>query len=1185
MSEPVDLTRWNRAGLSSFRYVDGNAVEYLELLRQKLAVQFADPDSGLCEWLNPSELVPENELEDESETLVERQQRLSRRQQRILETYHQDRRDWAWEISRTFARSCHILTEYANAYANEGFLNTATQWEHVRRLVEMLDYHPAPPASAYTWLSFTATEGKSGAILKGFQVKNSPATGGDKVIFETLEDFNIDASLNALRPQGWDVSEEAFVSGGESEEQLYSYVSLRPAIDLQGVGPVYAAKLDSLVGSDGFRIRDFQSLNPDSSGTDINVTKLWEARAKADFLVNFSPEGNWSTIDGWLLPEIVNTSAESLVGLSGNSLELATQLKMDIELVEVCLDHDVFTATYFSELFSLRPDITEWIETRWIKPSKPEVVAEAFAMIMDETNDLAEAVSIDRVEETGEDNEVLVIDLLPDTLQFKWMDWQKGNTALYYASRWRKKCWINGDDVIRTKEAHGLSKNAIVCWKLGALWKFARVIEADKRNLRLELTGPLPGPDTELQEAVSITTQTMGADLEAVGMFVGDAPAIIDLAFGDSVGPAVPEVGTPFTINPPAPGSLPDPLAPPGGLSFGSFLFPTPMLPMDLVKVAVDLMLSMGVMVIPSTGEIVFKSLDAIAMPSAADMVNLLDIIENLTWDAGIDTPTEKEIAVQAMLDSLPEPPTEDPDIQFQEILAEIEADNPLIAVNKNAVVKAVVDSSIPTYVVEEPIGKIRTGDWIIGEFTDGARALKVDQVQQLASVEQDDSFSLSFDNLHGNPGDLLQVYADYRGRLVPENASFNETGIDSDEIMLESMPESLKVCRYVLLTATGKEPVLAKIIKIVGNSLITDPPITGFSKGELVIDANIALVGHGESKPEKIIGSGDATQSHQVFTLEVDEVSFVPDATMSAGVAAALDVIVDGRVWEQVSTLKDSIADDHHYAVRMTEAGHVKLLFGDGKYGRRLPSGKNNVRARYRVGSGIVGNLVAGSLEKPVNPHPLVESVKQWQPAAGGGDMESLTSLRENAPPSLLALERAVSLSDFAHLSTSQSGIWQARAYNEVLHGGRIEIVKVIIVPAGGVKADETKKELTRFLQQHSLPGVQVLVGDFISRLFDLTVTIRVDSDAYILSEIEDAVEIALIDHFTLSRRKLGEQLYLSEIYKIVEAVEGVENSICVLDESEQLKVIKAENLSTVIYLDTDADSNLLVNAEAYQP
>jgi len=127
MSTGTDLTRWNRAGLSRFRYVDGNAVTFLELLRAELASRFPG-------WQEVKAL-PSTETEGE-------------RQERMLEQYHAPRRDWAWEIARVLARASHVLTEHLDVYANEGFLGTATQWDSVRRLVEMIDYHPAPPASA-----------------------------------------------------------------------------------------------------------------------------------------------------------------------------------------------------------------------------------------------------------------------------------------------------------------------------------------------------------------------------------------------------------------------------------------------------------------------------------------------------------------------------------------------------------------------------------------------------------------------------------------------------------------------------------------------------------------------------------------------------------------------------------------------------------------------------------------------------------------------------------------------------------------------------------------------------------------------------------------------------------------------------------------------------------------------------
>src|SRR2546422_859248 len=174
MTAHTDLTRWNRAGLSRFRYVDGNAPAFLEMLRDALARRFGGNADAVWQILHA---VPETED-------------LRQRLRRVEGQYGAERRDMGWEIARLFARACHILTGHLDAYANEGFLGTATQWDHVRRLVEMLDYHPAAPASAFTSLALVAKPRTRELVAKGLQMKHSPASG-PAVTFETLEDVTV----------------------------------------------------------------------------------------------------------------------------------------------------------------------------------------------------------------------------------------------------------------------------------------------------------------------------------------------------------------------------------------------------------------------------------------------------------------------------------------------------------------------------------------------------------------------------------------------------------------------------------------------------------------------------------------------------------------------------------------------------------------------------------------------------------------------------------------------------------------------------------------------------------------------------------------------------------------------------------------------------------------------------------
>ena len=192
-----DLTRWNRAGLNQFRYIDGNAISYLETLRLELLEQFnATPHH---QWSELTTRLPE--LPDED---------MQQRNQRLSSQYYDERRDYAWEILRSFSRSAHILGEYINAYANEAYLPTATEWDNVRKLVAMLDYRPSPPASAATYIALLLKKGQSGIIETGFSVKNKPGRGESTLIFETRQNLQGSASINLLHLHQWNSNDAVF---------------------------------------------------------------------------------------------------------------------------------------------------------------------------------------------------------------------------------------------------------------------------------------------------------------------------------------------------------------------------------------------------------------------------------------------------------------------------------------------------------------------------------------------------------------------------------------------------------------------------------------------------------------------------------------------------------------------------------------------------------------------------------------------------------------------------------------------------------------------------------------------------------------------------------------------------------------------------------------------------------------
>ena len=219
----LDLTRWNRAGLTRFRYVDGDAATWLEELRIALLGLYArgvDAEKRTPEaW---RDLFMQAELEwpvaaDRDAALnalawktlfsafPAQPETAGKRNARLLAQYDIRSPDYAWEIMRAFARASHVLLDHLDAYANEGYLRTATQRESVRKLAAMVNYQPAPAASAVTAVALILDPAKGGAeIDHGLAMKFAPPEGGAPLIFETLAPIDAHPDLNGARAEGWD---------------------------------------------------------------------------------------------------------------------------------------------------------------------------------------------------------------------------------------------------------------------------------------------------------------------------------------------------------------------------------------------------------------------------------------------------------------------------------------------------------------------------------------------------------------------------------------------------------------------------------------------------------------------------------------------------------------------------------------------------------------------------------------------------------------------------------------------------------------------------------------------------------------------------------------------------------------------------------------------------------------------
>ena len=176
------------------------------------------------------------------------------------------------------------------------------------------------------------------------------------------------------------------------------------------------------------------------------------------------------------------------------------------------------------------------------------------------------------------------------------------------------------------------------------------------------------------------------------------------------------------------------------------------------------------------------------------------------------------------------------------------------------------------------------------------------------------------------------------------------------------------------------------------------------------------------------MLGDGDTSLAFQSFELQKNPLTRISSA-VPGGTESTLDVRVNGVRWSEVPSLFGHRPEELIYTTRVADDGTVTVSFGDGRSGARLPSGRRNVVAGYRKGSGLAGRVDRGTLRTPLDLPTGLKSVINPMPATGGADPEAIEQARENAPTTVRTFGRAVSLRDFEDLVRSSGEVAKAHA------------------------------------------------------------------------------------------------------------------------------------------------------------
>lgn len=341
-----------------------------------------------------------------------------------------------------------------------------------------------------------------------------------------------------------------------------------------------------------------------------------------------------------------------------------------------------------------------------------------------------------------------------------------------------------------------------------------------------------------------------------------------------------------------------------------------------------------------------------------------------------------------------------------------------------------------------------------------------------------------------------------------------------------------------------AKTLVNGELLELKGEKLHTflrpaQPPAYRYRRKTVKIFGNVVRATHGETRNE-VLGNGDGSKALQAFQLLQPPLTYLPAANPE-GTETTLGVRINDVLWSESDNLFALGPDVRKYITKQDDEGKTTVIFGDGEHGSRLPTGVENVKAVYRQGIGKGGNVRAETIKLPLTKPLGVKGVINPLPAGGGVDKESRDQARRNVPIAVLALDRLVSVQDYADFARTFAGI--AKASAQRLSDGEREVVHLTIAGAGNIPIDATSdlyRNLLAALARFGDPLQPLQVESFERVLLVVSAKVNVLPE-YLWEKVKEKMRDLLFDRLGFENRELGQSVTLSEVLSLMQSVPGV--------------------------------------------
>jgi len=318
-------------------------------------------------------------------------------------------------------------------------------------------------------------------------------------------------------------------------------------------------------------------------------------------------------------------------------------------------------------------------------------------------------------------------------------------------------------------------------------------------------------------------------------------------------------------------------------------------------------------------------------------------------------------------------------------------------------------------------------------------------------------------------------------------------------------------------------------------SSDVVIPAATYAGDGVTIVSGSASVTAvQGQTAYNESIGPSDGT-ADQTYSLLNQPV-----------IEGSINVNVSGTQYNYVQYLLESAGTDPAFTTTVDANGVTSVVFGDGVSGR-VPPANSSILVTYRYGGGSFGNVNAATITNFISP---ISGVTVTNPAAatGGADAESTDSIRVNAPLATSAVNRAVTLNDYAALAVQVSGVAKASASGSVYSS-----INLFIAPNGDTGLDaygnvstaftNLGTKLNTFFTGKTPPNVSITLQP--PTFVGVNITVIVQAlPQYRNSSIVTSVTAALQSLLAFDNVTFNDKITVHDIYAVLSAVDGVYSS-----------------------------------------